>query len=41
MTKREFNQLIGEARFYELFNTMGWNNPKGQTDFEITIEPNT
>jgi len=41
MTKREFNQLIGETRFYELFNTMGWNNPKGQTDFEITIEPNT
>ena len=39
MNKRVFNQYIGESNFKELFiREMGWNNPKGQTDFDITIE---
>ena len=39
MNKRVFNQYISESNFKELFiREMGWNNPKGQTDFDITIE---
>lgn len=39
MNKRLFNQYISESNFYELFiREMGWNNPKGQTDFDIIIE---
>ena len=39
MNKRAFNQYISESNFKELFiREMGWNNPKGQTDFDITIE---
>jgi len=39
MNKRLFNQYISESNFKELFiREMGWNNPQGQTDFDITIE---
>ncbi len=39
MNKRTFNQYIAESNFRELFiREMGWNNPKGQTTFDITIE---
>jgi hypothetical protein len=39
MNKRVFNQYISESNFRELFiREMGWNNPQGQTDFDITIE---
>ena len=39
MNKRVFNQYISESNFKELFiREMGWNNPKGQTTFELTIE---
>ena len=39
MNKRIFNQYIAESNFRELFiREMGWNNPKGQTTFDITIE---
>lgn len=39
MNKRTFNQYIAESNFRELFiREMGWNNPKGQTSFDITIE---
>ena len=39
MNKRLFNQYIAESNFRELFiREMGWNNPKGQTTFDITIE---
>ena len=39
MNRRTFNQYISESNFCELFITeMGWNNPKGQTDFEIGID---
>ena len=39
MNKRVFNQYISESNFRELFILeMGWNNPKGQTTFDITIE---
>ena len=39
MNKRVFNQYIAESNFRELFiREMGWNNPKGQTSFDITIE---
>ena len=39
MNKRIFNQYISESNFKELFiREMGWNNPKGQTTFDITIE---
>lgn len=42
MNKRVFNQYISESNFKELFiREMGWNNPKGQTDFDITIEDTT
>lgn len=39
MNKRLFNQYIAENNFRELFiREMGWNNPHGQTTFDITIE---
>ena len=39
MNKRIFNQYISESNFKELFiREMGWNNPKGQTTFDMTIE---
>ena len=39
MNKRVFIQYISESNFKELFiREMGWNNPKGQTTFDITIE---
>ena len=42
MNKRVFNQYIAESDFRELFiHEMGWNNPKGQTDFDITIDETT
>lgn len=41
MNQRIFNQYIAESNFRELFiREMGWNNPKGQTTFDITIEDN-
>lgn len=42
MNKRTFIQYISESNFKELFiREMGWNNPKGQTTFDITIEETT
>ena len=39
MNKRAFNQYIVESNFRELFiREMGWNNPKGQTTFDFTID---
>ena len=39
MNKRTFTQYISESNFKKLFiREMGWNNPKGQTAFDITIE---
>ena len=39
MNKKLFNQYISDSNFQELFiRQMGWNNPQGQTDFDITIE---
>ena len=39
MNKRTFIDYISESNFQELFiREMGWNNPKGQTDFSLTIE---
>ena len=39
MNKRLFNQYISESNFKELFiREMGWNNPIGQTSFDMTIE---
>ena len=39
MNKRTFIQYISESNFKEMFiREMGWNNPKGQTTFDITIE---
>lgn len=42
MNKRVFNQYIADSNFRELFiREMGWNNPKGQTAFDITIDETT
>ena len=42
MNKRLFNQYISESNFRELFiREMGWNNPKGQTGFDVTTEETT
>ena len=39
MNKKIFNQYIAESNFQELFiREMGWNNPKGQSFFDLTIE---
>ncbi len=42
MNKRTFIQYISESNFQELFiREMGWNNPKGQTNFDLDIEDET
>ena len=42
MNKKTFNQYIADSNFRELFiREMGWNNPKGQTSFDITIDETT
>ena len=42
MNKRTFIQYISESSFQELFiSEMGWNNPKGQRGFSLTIEEET
>jgi hypothetical protein len=42
MNKKYFNQYISESNFKELFiREMGWNNPKGQTTFDLNIEETT
>ena len=42
MNKRIFNQYIADSNFRELFiREMGWNNPKGQTSFDITVDETT
>ena len=42
MNKRTFIEYVSESNFRELFiREMGWNNPKGQTAFDITIEETT
>lgn len=42
MNKKLFNQYIADSNFRELFiREMGWNNPKGQTSFDITIDETT
>ena len=39
MNKRTFIHHISESSFQELFILeMGWNNPKGQLSFDLTIE---
>ena len=39
MNKKTFNQYIADSNFQELFiREMGWNNPKGQTHFDLTVE---
>lgn len=39
MNRRTFNQYISESNFRELFiSEMGWNNPQGQTLFDITVD---
>ena len=39
MNKRIFNQFIAGSNFRELFiSEMGWNNPRGQAWFDLTIE---
>ena len=42
MNKKTFNQYIAESNFQKLFiREMGWNNPKGQSFFDLTIEDTT
>ena len=42
MNKKLFYKYIEDDNFQELFiREMGWNNPKGQTWFDITIEGET
>ena len=39
MNRRTFNQYASENNFHELFITeMGWNNPQGQTLFDIPVD---
>ena len=39
MNRRTFNQYISESNFRELFiSEMGWNNPQGQTLFDIPVD---
>lgn len=39
MNRRTFNQYVLESNFRELFiSEMGWNNPQGQTLFDITVD---
>ena len=38
MNRRIFNQCIAKSNFKELFiSEMGWNNPHGQTEFELEL----
>lgn len=42
MNKRAFSQYIADSNFRELFiREMGWNNPRGQSTFDIVIEETT
>ena len=42
MNKRTFIEYISESNFQELFiREMGWNNPKGQSWFDLTMEGET
>ena len=42
MTKRTFIEYLSESNFQELFiREMGWNNPRGQLRFDLTIEEET
>ena len=39
MNRRDFNQYIATSNFRELFiSEMGWNNPQGQTLFNIIVD---
>lgn len=39
MNRRTFNEYLSDGNFHELFITeMGWNNPQGQTLFDITVD---
>lgn len=39
MNKNVFKSYISESNFREMFiREMGWNNPKGQTDFDIVTD---
>ena len=39
MNRRTFNEHLSDGNFHELFITeMGWNNPQGQTLFDITVD---
>ena len=39
MNKNVFKQYIASSDFRNLFTQeMGWNNPRGQVDFEFTID---
>lgn len=39
MNRRTFNEHLLDGNFHELFITeMGWNNPQGQTLFDITVD---
>ena len=39
MNKRTFIELVSESQFQELFiREMGWNNPRGQAWFDLTVE---
>ena len=39
MNRRTFNQYVSESNFRELFiSEMGWNNPQGQTLFDIPVD---
>ena len=39
MNKNVFRQYISNSDFRNLFTQeMGWNNPRGQVDFEFTID---
>lgn len=39
MNKRIFTQYLSDCSFQELFiREMGWNNPHGQLDFDLTID---
>lgn len=39
MNRRTFNEYLSDSNFRELFiSEMGWNNPQGQTLFDITVD---
>ena len=42
INRREFNQYIADSDFRTLFiREMLWNNPQGQTTFDIVVEETT